>query len=45
MVKKKVHKDSLEYLNYLKEKERGFKSGGGYSGSGAGGGINYTANI
>ena len=45
MVKKKVHKDSLEYLNYLKEKERGFKAGG-VSSSGVGGiGISYTANI
>ena len=34
MVKKKVHKDSLEYQNYLKEKERGFKSGGGGGGGG-----------
>ena len=46
MVKKKVHKDSLEYMNYLKEKERGFKSGGGSSlGGGGGMGISYTANI
>ena len=45
MVKKKVHKDSLEYLNYLKEKERGFKAGG-VSSSGVGGiGISYTTNI
>ena len=44
MVKKKVHKDSEEYLNYLREKERGFKAGGGYSGGG-GGGISYAANI
>ena len=44
MVKKKVHKDSLEYLNYLKEKERGFKASGGSSGGG-GIGISYTANI
>ena len=41
VVKKKVHKDSLEYQNYLKEKERGFKSGGGGGGSsGFGGGYN-----
>ena len=45
MVKKKVHKDSEEYLNYLKEKERGFKSGGGFSGGGGGGGVSYAANI
>ena len=45
MVKKKVNKDSVEYLNYLKEKERGFKAGGGYSGGGGGGGISYAANI
>ena len=36
MVKKKVHKDSLEYQNYLREKEKGFKAGGGFSGSGGG---------
>ena len=33
-------------MNYLKEKERGFKSGGGSSlGGGGGMGISYTANI
>jgi hypothetical protein len=57
MVKKKVHKDSLEYQNYLREKERGFRAGGGVSSgygggsSGFGGGISsnipksYAANV
>ena len=35
MVKKKVHKDSEEYLTYLREKERGFRNIAGPSSGGA----------
>ena len=48
MVKKKVHKDSEEYQQYLREKEKGFKNvgGGGYSGGGGNLSFNNTsANI
>ena len=50
MVKKKVHKDSQEYQNYLREKERGFKAfghsslGGGFGATDKGSN-SYIANV
>ena len=44
MVKKKVHKDSEEYLTYLREKERGFRNIAGPS-SGGGGAFGNSAII